>query len=127
MHLNPNVKKPVNEILSGQSRVRLIEPLDYRRFVYLMHRSNFILTDSGGIQEEAPAIRKPVLVMRNTSERKEAVNAGVAKLVSTNRELIVRNVNELLDNPQAFAAMASGASPFGDGNVVKHILAALTG
>lgn len=127
VHLNPNVQKPVNEILAGVQGVHLIPPLDYRRFVYLMHRCNFILTDSGGVQEEAPAIRKPVLVMRDTSERMEAVDAGVARLVTTDRDRIIAGANALLDDPKLFAAMASGASPFGDGKAAGRILDALAG
>lgn len=122
VHLNPNVQAPVREVLSGVGNVHLIEPLDYRRFVYLMNRCHFALTDSGGIQEEAPAIRKPVLVMRDTSERMEAVDAGVARLVTTARASIVDNVNELLDDPAVFAAMSSGASPFGDGSAAERII-----
>lgn len=125
VHLNPNVQQPVNAILSGLGRVHLIPPLDYQRFVYLMHRSHFIVTDSGGVQEEAPAIRKPVLVMRDTSERMEAVEAGVAKLVGADRRSIVENVNKLLDDKAVFNAMASGASPFGDGHASRRILDAL--
>lgn len=125
VHLNPNVQQPVNAILSGLGRVHLIPPLDYPRFVYLMHRSHFIVTDSGGVQEEAPAIAKPVLVMRDTSERMEAVEAGVAKLVGANRGSIVENVNQLLDDKTLFSAMASGASPFGDGQASRRILDAL--
>lgn len=127
VHLNPNVQAPVNAILSGIDRVHLIPPLDYRRFVYLMTRCHFILTDSGGVQEEAPAIRKPVLVMRDTSERMEAVDAGVAHLVTTDRDKIVRHAMALLDDPALFAAMASGASPFGDGHASERILEALAG
>jgi UDP-N-acetylglucosamine 2-epimerase len=122
VHLNPNVQAPVREILSGVDNVHLIEPLDYRRFVYLMNRCHFALTDSGGIQEEAPAIRKPVLVMRDTSERMEAVEAGVARLVTTDRMSIVSGVNELLDDSAVFAAMSSGASPFGDGRAAERII-----
>lgn len=122
VHLNPNVQKPVREILCEVKNVHLIEPLDYRRFVYLMHRCHFALTDSGGIQEEAPAIRKPVLIMRDTSERMEAVDAGVARLVTTDRASIVANVNELLDDSAVFAAMSSGASPFGDGRAAERII-----
>ena len=125
VHLNPNVREPVFGILSGLKNIHLIEPLDYRRFVYLMSRCAFILTDSGGVQEEAPAIRKPVLVMRDTSERMEAVEAEVARLVTTDRALIVRHAMELLDDPAAFAAMSSGASPFGDGRAAERIIEGL--
>lgn len=125
VHLNPNVQAPVQEILKGVQRVHLIPPLDYRRFVYLMHRCNFIITDSGGVQEEAPAIRKPVLVMRDTSERMEAIEAGVARLVTTDKAMIVSNALNLLDDEAAFAGMASGASPFGDGKASQRIIEAL--
>jgi len=122
VHLNPNVRGPVHDILSGVKNLHLIEPLDYRRFVYLLQRCHFALTDSGGIQEEAPAIRKPVLVMRDTSERMEAVDAGVARLVTTNRTSIVSNVNEVLDDSAVFSTMSSGASPFGDGRATERII-----
>jgi len=125
VHLNPNVRAPVNEILTGCPRVHLMEPLDYRRFVYLMTRCHFILTDSGGIQEEAPYLGKPVLVMRDTSERMEAVEAGVARLVTNDRQKIFVNARELLDSPASYAAMANGASPFGDGRASQRILANL--
>jgi UDP-N-acetylglucosamine 2-epimerase (non-hydrolysing) len=122
VHLNPNVREPVLQILGEVPRVHLIQPVDYVRFVYLMTRCSFILTDSGGIQEEAPPLRKPVLVMRDTSERMEAVEAGVAKLVTTEQETIVHNAFELLDNPATYASMASGISPFGDGHACRRIL-----
>lgn len=125
VHLNPNVRAPVNEILAGCPRVRLIEPLDYVKFVYLMMRCHFILTDSGGVQEEAPYLLKPVLVMRDTSERMEAIEAAVARLVTNNRERIVASAFELLDDPTSYARMANGASPFGDGNAAKRILGSL--
>jgi UDP-N-acetylglucosamine 2-epimerase len=122
VHLNPNVRGPVFERLSGFRNIRLIEPLGYREFVYLMTRCHLILTDSGGVQEEAPSLRKPVLVMRDTSERLEAVEAGVARLVSTDPAAIVAAVNELLDSEEAYAAMASGANPFGDGRASERIV-----
>jgi UDP-N-acetylglucosamine 2-epimerase (non-hydrolysing) len=122
VHLNPNVRGPVFERLSGFRNIRLIEPLDYREFVYLMTRCHLSLTDSGGVQEEAPSLRKPVLVMRDTSERLEAVEAGVARLVSTDPAAIVVAVNELLDSEEAYAAMASGANPFGDGRASERIV-----
>jgi UDP-N-acetylglucosamine 2-epimerase len=125
VHLNPNVQGPVNSILAGVSGVHLIPPVDYRRFVYLMTRCHLILTDSGGIQEEAPALRKPVLVMRDTSERMEAVEAGVARLVTTDQKVIVRSVCELLDDDRRYATMACGASPFGDGHAAARIVEAL--
>jgi UDP-N-acetylglucosamine 2-epimerase (non-hydrolysing) len=122
VHLNPQVRGPVFERLSDYRNVALIEPLDYRQFVYLMSRSYLILTDSGGVQEEAPSLRKPVLVMRDTSERLEAVEAGVARLVSTDPATIVAAVDEMLDCDDAYAAMASGANPFGDGRASERIV-----
>src|SRR5690606_5879654 len=99
VHLNPNVQGPVKQHLSGRDNVHLIEPQDYLPFVYLMRRSYLILTDSGGVQEEAPSLGKPVLVMRDTTERPEAVDAGTVKLVGTDAELIVREAEALLDDP----------------------------
>ena len=126
VHLNPNVRGPVFEQLSGFRNIRLIEPLDYHQFVYLMTRCHLILTDSGGVQEEAPSLRKPVLVMRDTSERLEAVEAGVARLVSTDPAAIVAAVDDLMDCEEAYAAMASGANPFGDGRASERIVRDLT-
>lgn len=125
VHLNPNVRGPVFAHLGQRSNVRLIEPVDYPRFVALMARAHLILTDSGGIQEEAPALRKPVLVMRDTSERPEAIEAGVARLVGTDPGSIVAAVSALLDDPRLYAAMANGASPFGDGCASERIVADL--
>ena len=122
VHLNPNVRGPVFERLSGFRNIRLIEPLDYRQFVYLMTRCHLILSDSGGVQEEAPSLRKPVLVMRDTSERLEAVEAGVARLLSTDPAAIVTAVDDLMDSEEAYAAMASGANPFGDGRASERIV-----
>lgn len=126
VHLNPNVRAPVFERLGGFGNIALIEPQSYPQFVYLMARSHLILTDSGGVQEEAPALRKPVLVMRDTSERLEAVEAGVARIVSTATDSIVAAVDELLDNESVYRAMSAGASPFGDGlasqRIVKDLL-----
>jgi UDP-N-acetylglucosamine 2-epimerase (non-hydrolysing) len=122
VHLNPNVRGPVTEKLSGFANVKLIEPLDYQSFVYLMTRCHLILTDSGGVQEEAPSLRKPVLVMRDTSERIEAVEAGVARLVGTDVATIVAAVDELLDHENSYAAMARGANPFGDGRASERIV-----
>jgi UDP-N-acetylglucosamine 2-epimerase len=126
VHLNPNVRAPVFERLAGYGNIALIEPQSYPQFVYLMARSHLILTDSGGVQEEAPALRKPVLVMRDTSERLEAVEAGVARIVTAEADRIVAAVDELLDNEDAYLAMSAGASPFGDGlasqRIVKDIL-----
>jgi UDP-N-acetylglucosamine 2-epimerase len=122
VHLNPNVRGPVGERLSGFANVKLIEPLDYQSFVYLMTRCHLILTDSGGVQEEAPSLRKPVLVMRDTSERIEAVEAGVARLVGTDAATIVTAVDEMLDCENSYAAMARGANPFGDGRASERIV-----
>lgn len=121
VHLNPNVREPVNRILGGVPNVHLLEPLAYDEFVFLMGRATVILTDSGGVQEEAPSLGKPVLVMRETSERREAIDAGVAKLVGTSFEKIVRETTLLLDEPQAYAAMAHVRNPFGDGSASKKI------
>jgi len=125
VHLNPNVRKPVGEILSGVTNVSLIEPLDYFWLVQLMKRSTLVLTDSGGIQEEAPSLGIPVLVMRETTERPEGIQAGVVKLVGTRREHIVAEAERLLTDPEAHAAMASPANPYGDGHAAERIVAAL--
>jgi UDP-N-acetylglucosamine 2-epimerase (non-hydrolysing) len=125
VHLNPNVRGPVFTRLGHIRAIRLTEPLDYPDFVTLMGASDIILTDSGGIQEEAPALRKPVLVMRDTSERPEAITAGVARLVGTDTAAIVAGVSELLDDPDRYAAMASGATPYGDGKASQRIVADL--
>ncbi|GJD98253.1 non-hydrolyzing UDP-N-acetylglucosamine 2-epimerase [Methylobacterium isbiliense] len=127
VHLNPNVREPVFRHLGSEPGIRLIEPLDYPDFVYLMTRASVILTDSGGVQEEAPVLRKPVLVMRDTSERAEAIEAGVARLVGTDPEVIVGAIRHLLSDADAYAAMASGASPFGDGHASTRIVADLLG
>lgn len=122
VHLNPNVQEPVRRILSGVADVHLIEPQDYLPFVYLMDRSTLIITDSGGVQEEAPSLGKPVLVMRDTTERPEAVEAGTVKLVGTDRAAIVSEANRLLDDPAAFDAMARAHNPYGDGKAATRIL-----
>jgi len=122
VHLNPKVRGPVYERLAGFRNMRLIDPLDYPQFVYLMTRCHLILTDSGGIQEEAPSLRKPVLIMRDTTERTEAVEAGVARLVTTDPATIVGAVDEILDSEQAYARMARGANPFGDGRAGERIV-----
>ncbi|MCY1278041.1 UDP-N-acetylglucosamine 2-epimerase [compost metagenome] len=122
VHLNPNVREPVNRLLSGIPNVHLIEPLDYLPFVYLMSRSHIILTDSGGIQEEAPSLGKPVLVMRDTTERPEAVAAGTVKLVGTDTSNIVRALNALLTDSDAYRAMSFAHNPYGDGEACKRIL-----
>jgi UDP-N-acetylglucosamine 2-epimerase len=125
VHLNPNVRMPVAEILRGIPNVHLIEPLDYLSLVHLMKQSTLILTDSGGIQEEAPSLAVPVLVMRDTTERPEAIEAGVARLVGTRREDIVGEASRLLSDQAAHAAMATGASPYGDGKAAQRIVATL--
>lgn len=121
MHLNPNVREPVNRLLSAVDNIHLIEPLDYLPFVYLMNRSYLILTDSGGIQEEAPSLGKPVLVMRDTTERPEAVQAGTVKLVGTEKTKIVSALNELLTVKTAYDSMAFAHNPYGDGKASERI------
>jgi UDP-N-acetylglucosamine 2-epimerase (non-hydrolysing) len=127
VHLNPNVREPVNRLLAGITNVHLIEPLDYLPFVYLMNRAHIILTDSGGIQEEAPSLGKPVLVMRDTTERPEAVQAGTVKLIGTEVEAINRNLSELLKNESAYQQMSFAHNPYGDGKACQRILEVLAG
>lgn len=122
VHLNPNVQKPVNELLSGISNIHLITPQDYLPFVYLMNRSYLILTDSGGIQEEAPSLGKPVLVMRDTTERPEAVEAGTVKLVGTDASIIERSVTDLIENNDLYKLMAEAHNPYGDGTSCQQII-----
>ncbi|WP_147694357.1 non-hydrolyzing UDP-N-acetylglucosamine 2-epimerase [Vogesella mureinivorans] len=122
VHLNPNVREPVNRILSGVDNVHLIEPQDYLPFVYLMDKAHIILTDSGGIQEEAPSLGKPVLVMRDTTERPEAVAAGTVKLVGTDQTNIMNTVKQLLDNQQAYLSMSKAHNPYGDGKACQRIV-----
>lgn len=121
VHLNPNVKRPVEISLGALNRVNLIPPQDYLPFVHLMRRADIILTDSGGVQEEAPSLGKPVLVMRDTTERPEAVDAGTVKLVGTDTDLIVRETSTLLDDVDAFEAMARAHNPYGDGLASQRI------
>ena len=121
MHLNPNVREPVNRLLKGLTNVFLIEPLDYLPFVYLMNKSYVLLTDSGGIQEEAPSLGKPVLVMRDTTERPEAVDAGTVKLVGTKVETIVTELTELLSSDESYSKMSFAHNPYGDGNACQRI------
>ncbi|WP_010361466.1 non-hydrolyzing UDP-N-acetylglucosamine 2-epimerase [Pseudoalteromonas citrea] len=121
VHLNPNVQEPVNRILANVDNVHLIEPQQYLPFVYLMNRAHIILTDSGGIQEEAPSLGKPVLVMRDTTERPEAVEAGTVKLVGTNVELITSSLKGLLANENSYAEMSRAHNPYGDGNACSRI------
>jgi UDP-N-acetylglucosamine 2-epimerase (non-hydrolysing) len=126
VHLNLNVQGPVHRILGNVDNVKLIEPLDYLSFVYLMDCSTLIITDSGGVQEEAPSLGKPVLVMRDTTERPEAVDAGTVKLVGTDQAKIVDETNRLLDDPLAYQAMAQAHNPYGDGQAVNRIRDLLT-
>jgi UDP-N-acetylglucosamine 2-epimerase (non-hydrolysing) len=121
VHLNPNVQRPVKEILKDIDNVLLIEPLEYEPFVSLMNESYLILTDSGGIQEEAPSLGKPVLVMRKTTERPEGIEAGVVKLVGTGKDDIVRNTIELLENHSLYEKMSGSANPYGDGEAAERI------
>lgn len=122
VHLNPNVQQPVREILDGLANVELIEPLEYLPFVWLMDQSDLILTDSGGIQEEGPSLGKPVLVMRDVTERPEALAAGTVKLVGTNRRRIVDAVEGLLQDEAAYRSMSTAANPFGDGQAARKIV-----
>ena len=122
VHLNPNVQEPVNRLISDVDNIVLIEPQDYLPFVYLMTKSHIILTDSGGIQEEAPSLGKPVLVMRDTTERPEAVNAKTVKLVGTDIKKIVEEVQHLLNDEQAYNNMSQAHNPYGDGKACKRIV-----
>ena len=130
MHLNPNVRKPIHEVF-GEDLTRpnffFIEPLQYLEFVYLMEKSTVVLTDSGGIQEEAPGLGKPVLVMRDTTERPEALKSGTVHLVGTNHDLIVNEVSTLLDDPVAYERMSKAVNPYGDGKACSRIVRALKG
>ena len=126
VHLNPNVREPVNRMLAGVERIHLISPLDYIGFVDLMRRAYVILTDSGGIQEEGPTLGKPLLVLRRVTERPEAFRAGLAKLVGTDRESIVTQVARLLTDPNAYHEMSTGINPYGDGRAAERIVEALT-
>ena len=129
MHLNPNVRKPIHEVfgedLSGLKNMFFIEPLEYLSFVYLMEKSSIVLTDSGGIQEEAPGLGKPVLVMRDTTERPEALNAGTVKLVGTDYNKIVNEVSSLIDDKAAYEKMSKAVNPYGDGLACGRIVNAL--
>lgn len=129
MHLNPNVRRPIHEIfgenLNNLGNLFFIEPLEYLSFVYLMEKSTIVLTDSGGIQEEAPGLGKPVLVMRDTTERPEALDAGTVKLVGTNYDAIVDNVSTLLDDKEAYQRMSKAVNPYGDGKACERIINAL--
>ena len=125
MHLNPNVREPVNRLLSKHHNIILIEPQDYLPFVYLMDKSHIIITDSGGVQEEAPSLGKPVLVMRDTTERPEAVEAGTVKLVGTDASRIVSETLELLNNEESYKTMSMAHNPYGDGKASGRIVATL--
>jgi len=125
VHLNPNVQQPVRELLAGQPNISLLEPLDYEPFVHLMKRSTLILTDSGGVQEEAPSLGVPVLVMRDVTERPEGVAAGGARVVGTDTSAIVAAASELLDSPAAHARMSKARNPYGDGKASERILSTL--
>lgn len=126
MHLNPNVRKPIHEVfgknLSGLGNMFFIEPLEYLSFVYLMEKSSIVLTDSGGIQEEAPGLGKPVLVMRDTTERPEALTAGTVKLVGTDYDRISKEISALLEDPQAYEKMSKAVNPYGDGWACHRIV-----
>ena len=122
VHLNPNVQKPVKELLSEVENVYLIEPLQYETFLYLMSKSYFIITDSGGVQEEAPSLGKPVLVMRDTTERPEALEAGTVKLVGTDKEKIIKEAQLLLDSNREYTKMSKAHNPYGDGKACKKIV-----
>ena len=130
MHLNPNVRKPIHEVfgedLTKYKNFFFIEPLQYLEFVYLMEKSCIVLTDSGGIQEEAPGLGKPVLVMRDTTERPEALESGTVHLVGTNHDLIVNEVSTLLDDPVAYERMSKAVNPYGDGQACRRIVEAFT-
>ena len=121
MHLNPHVREPVIRILGNQKNVFLIEPLDYPYLLYIMEKCYFVLTDSGGIQEEAPALGKPVLVMRDVTERQEGVDAGTAKLIGTQYDTIISAMKELLDDSKIYFSMANSINPYGDGTTSKKI------
>lgn len=127
VHANPNVRGPVGELLAKEDRITLSPPVDYRQFVYLMQKSSIILSDSGGVQEEAPSLCKPLLVMRDVTERPEGIQAGVARLVGTSREGIADAAIELLTNREAYARMAGGANPYGDGLASARIADLLEG
>ena len=122
VHLNPNVQKPVKEILSNISNIYLIEPLQYEQFIYLMNKSYFIITDSGGVQEEAPSLGKPVLVMRDTTERPEALEADTVKLVGTDTKLIIKEAQKLIDDKIEYENMSKAHNPYGDGKACEKIV-----
>jgi UDP-N-acetylglucosamine 2-epimerase (non-hydrolysing) len=125
VHLNPNIQNTAYQILSNQERIHLIEPLEYKRFVHLMNRSYIVLTDSGGIQEEAPALGKPVLVLRDKTERPEAVESGTAKLIGPNRDSIISETEKLLHDKDEYSKMSRAVSPYGDGHAAERIVKVL--
>jgi UDP-N-acetylglucosamine 2-epimerase (non-hydrolysing) len=125
VHMNPNVRSTVNALLGGTERIHLTEPLDYISFVGLLQRCFLVLTDSGGVQEEAPTFHKPVLVLRKVTERPEASQFGMAKIIGMTRESIVQEANQLLDNPVAYEDMATGDNPYGDGRAAERIVEAV--
>lgn len=127
VHLNPNVREVVFRILNDIRNVHLLEPLDYPYLVWIMNRSFFVMTDSGGIQEEAPSLGKPVLVLRDVTERQEGVDAGTAKLVGTDRELIIKEASELIDNSSSYEKMAKAVNPYGDGKASERIVKLMRG
>ncbi len=126
VHFNPNVRSKVDQILRGNPNIILIEPLDYLNFAHLMGKAELILTDSGGVQEEAPTLGKPILVLRETTERPEGVDSGTAKLVGSDRELIVAEASKLLSDKNAYEAMANKVNPYGDGNAAERIVDAMS-
>lgn len=126
VHLNPNVQEPVNRILKGVPHITLLPPLDYRPMVHLMKHAKLLITDSGGLQEEAPSLGIPVLVLREATERPEGIEAGTLKLIGTETDQIVREAEHLLDDPVAHAKMARAANPYGDGHAAERIIHALT-
>ena len=125
VHLNPNVREPVYRILANRPNIHLIEPLEYLDFVFLMSRSHCVLTDSGGIQEEAPSLGKPVFVMRDVTERPEAVEAGTVRLVGTDADRIVREISSVVASPSAYSAMSRAHNPYGDGRASERIVNAI--
>jgi UDP-N-acetylglucosamine 2-epimerase (non-hydrolysing) len=122
VHLNPNVQQIVNEVLTDIENIHLIKPIEYPYLIWLMNKSFMVLTDSGGIQEEAPTLGKPVLVLREVTERQEVVDAGTAKLVGTDKELIITETKKLLDNHSEYSKMANAVNPYADGKTAERIL-----
>ena len=122
VHLNPKVQNPVRELIGGVGNIKLIPPVDYEKFLYLLKKSYLVVTDSGGIQEEAPSLGKPVLVTRETTERPEGVNAGTVKLVGTKKENMIEEINKLLDDGSYYKLFSEISNPFGDGRAAGRIL-----